>query len=1482
MSSSPSPSRPTVNHHSRSPTRSNRRSHSPTRSNYRSRSPNRSNRRSHSPTRIISNTPTASRPTVKELDLELKGLVRWKRFAIHLPTIEQSDIEEIEQNNRGNIEDQRLAIFGTWLRKCSSASWEEVVTALEIIDENALAEHLKVKCGLIIPHCPDDAIPQNPLLPNSSPDSYQDILVPSEVKVVKDLEWLNKCFGDLAADLRTEIDRLVESEKTLLRKIAIHVDEEDSYTIKGLTAVTTTDELFKLIHPHYNFLDIDLLETIAEYLKCDIFCARIKEHNDNVEIFKSTTPVESLRKSIIPYVSIPNSSNPRSIVIIKLQKPWKRRSIKLVEKLMESLFPGNSCSFEWFRVMIGSVYVMFLVPEEKTESLVATSRQKLHFMRLMGVFSLQVGSTRVLNEDENKSFSFDSALLEATQLGNNEAIQFLVDLGAGNNITSKTVVPQARHEEFVQEKLASIFMGAIKQNNLRVVTKLMNKVSAIDIQLGVTAACRLGYSTIISLLIKHLHLSSPVVDFFIATLDEDTSSLKQQLTQCGINPNTTLISDITPLMIASSCGHIEVLECFLQAKADVNSKDEDGYTPLAYAITGSKSLTVLQRLLESGANPNILLGGISIIEKAKEENGTEEIVNLLLKYSALQLHKDYSRLAEKVKTSINDQIEEKKLTILEVAEKIEADFPVTSLTKEQNVHELFNKLQPYYSFLSCDILVDITREFIGGEIENELEGYLVMMRKFQKLVKIKQLKEVMSLVPIQDDISNTCDVDIKLNGEWEEGTLENLQQLLKHMFHNKQYLLNHMTVDERDSLCITFTIPTSQSDSVADEVKRSKQFIECVGVSRVSVGDVDVSIMDSKFSFSSGLLRAAGNGINKAVQFLLEMGVNIDNVGSNGMTALMLASKAGHEEIVETLLSAGANGSCQYHGQTAVRTDTVSLPHTHIDQESMAAKKDETAAVETLVTHYKGDPDKQDNNGLTALMYASQNGHSKVVQILLKGGADPNIQKKDGWAALMSASVNGHSKVVQILLKGGTDPNIQTKDGLVALMSASQNGHSEVVQILLKGGADPNIQKKHRMAALMSASVNGHSEVVQILLKGGADPNIQEEHGWAALMLASKNGHSEVVQILLKGGANPNIQTKDGWVALMSASQNGHIEVVQILLKGGADPNVLKKDGWAALMSASVNGHSEVVQILLKGGADTNVQAKTGLTALMSACKNGHSEVVQILLKGGADPNILKKDGWATLMSASVNGHSEVVQILLKGGADPNIQEEHGWAALMFASVNGHSEVVQVLLKRGADPNIQEEHGLTALMLASTYGHSEVVQILLKGGADPNIQEEHGLTAVMSASQNGHMEVVQILLKGGADPNIQTKEGWAALLFASEVGHSEVVQILLKGGADPNIQNKDGWAALISASKNGHSEVVQILLKGGADPNSQKKDGKTALMYGSESGYSNVVEVLLNGRAHTNIKTKRGKNALSFAIANNHLRVIELLKSHTV
>ena len=97
-----------------------------------------------------SDTPSvASRPTESELDLELVELVKWQRFATHLPNLTRADIEEIEKN-RSDIKDQKLELFGTWLRKSSDATWNDVISALEKAQEKRLSDTLSKVCYSLI------------------------------------------------------------------------------------------------------------------------------------------------------------------------------------------------------------------------------------------------------------------------------------------------------------------------------------------------------------------------------------------------------------------------------------------------------------------------------------------------------------------------------------------------------------------------------------------------------------------------------------------------------------------------------------------------------------------------------------------------------------------------------------------------------------------------------------------------------------------------------------------------------------------------------------------------------------------------------------------------------------------------------------------------------------------------------------------------------------------------------------------------------------------------------------------------------------------------------------------------------------------------------------------------------------------------------------------------------------------------------------
>ena len=60
---------------------------------------------------------------------------------------------------------------------------------------------------------------------------------------------------------------------------------------------------------------------------------------------------------------------------------------------------------------------------------------------------------------------------------------------------------------------------------------------------------------------------------------------------------------------------------------------------------------------------------------------------------------------------------------------------------------------------------------------------------------------------------------------------------------------------------------------------------------------------------------------------------------------------------------------------------------------------------------------------------ASQNGHERVVELLLASGADKDAAAIDGSTPLSITSQNGHSSVVGLLLAAGADKNAVMNNG---------------------------------------------------------------------------------------------------------------------------------------------------------------------------------------------------------------------------------------------------------------------------------------------------------------------------------------------------------------------------------------------------------------------------------------------------------------------
>ena len=88
------------------------------------------------------------------------------------------------------------------------------------------------------------------------------------------------------------------------------------------------------------------------------------------------------------------------------------------------------------------------------------------------------------------------------------------------------------------------------------------------------------------------------------------------------------------------------------------------------------------------------------------------------------------------------------------------------------------------------------------------------------------------------------------------------------------------------------------------------------------------------------------------------------------------------------------------------------------------------------------------------LIRDASRGDVLEVERLIKSGADLNIRDNDGWTALIWASRWDRIEVVKLMIEAGANLNIRNNRGNTALILASSRNHPEVVKLLLENFAD--------------------------------------------------------------------------------------------------------------------------------------------------------------------------------------------------------------------------------------------------------------------------------------------------------------------------------------------------------------------------------------------------------------------------------------------
>ncbi|KFK31178.1 hypothetical protein AALP_AA6G079100 [Arabis alpina] len=237
---------------------------------------------------------------------------------------------------------------------------------------------------------------------------------------------------------------------------------------------------------------------------------------------------------------------------------------------------------------------------------------------------------------------------------------------------------------------------------------------------------------------------------------------------------------------------------------------------------------------------------------------------------------------------------------------------------------------------------------------------------------------------------------------------------------------------------------------------------------------------------------------------------------------------------------------------------------------------------------------KQNLEGETPLYTAAENGHSIVVEEMLKHMdlENASIAARNGFDPFHVAAKQGHLEVLKKLLE--TFPNLAMTTDLLcttALHTAATQGHIDVVNLLLETDSNlAKIAKNNGKTALHSAARMGHVEVVKSLI--GNDPSIgfrTDKKGQTALHMAVKGQNDGIVVELVKPDiAVLSVEDNKGNTPLHTATNKGRIKIVRCLVSfEGINLNPINKAGDTPLDIAEKIGNAELVSVLKEAGAAT-------------------------------------------------------------------------------------------------------------------------------------------------------------------------------------------------------------------------------------------------------------------------------------------------------
>ncbi|XP_046579346.1 ankyrin repeat domain-containing protein 50-like [Haliotis rubra] len=280
-----------------------------------------------------------------------------------------------------------------------------------------------------------------------------------------------------------------------------------------------------------------------------------------------------------------------------------------------------------------------------------------------------------------------------------------------------------------------------------------------------------------------------------------------------------------------------------------------------------------------------------------------------------------------------------------------------------------------------------------------------------------------------------------------------------------------------------------------------------------------------------------GGNVDIVKYFLTRYSEDINKGGNRGRTPVMYAARRGHREVLHLLESEGA--------------DLTKESDDHDNILIFAILSEDPEIVKYIVKHNTVDINRENDDRMTPVMIAAENGFKEAFHLLVSKGADLTRVNKQRENILHHACRGRGMEIVEYILTRNMveDINTRTETGKTPLMIAAEEGNMEVFDLLVKKGANLTLLDEDDNNILHFASERGNIETVQFILSQHIlSINSRGDNGQTAVMMAALHGKRAVFLLLMENGANSSFIDTTGRDILFLACDGENINIAKYIM----------------------------------------------------------------------------------------------------------------------------------------------------------------------------------------------------------------------------------------------------------------------------------------------------------------------------------------------